>query len=131
MYNMKKGRKLNRTSSHRKAMLSNMVVSLIKHESIKTTVAKAKEIRRMIDKLIYLGIKNSVFSRRLVFKVVKDRTIVKKIFDVIAPRYNDRNGGCTTILKVGFRKGDNAPLSIIKLINNNSNDKIVKDISAK
>lgn len=131
MYNMKKGRKLNRTSSHRKAMLSNMVVSLIKHESIKTTVAKAKETRRMIDKLIYLGLQNSVYSRRLAFKVVKDRTIVKKLFDVISPRYNNRNGGCTTIVKIGFRKGDNAPLSIIKLINNDSNDKIIKNTSAK
>jgi len=131
MHNIKKGRKLNRTSSHRKAMLNNMVVSLIKHESIKTTVAKAKETRRMIDKLIYLGLKNTVYSRRLAFRIVKDRTVIKKLFDIISPRYIDRNGGCTTIMKIGFRKGDNAPLSIIKLINNDSNDKVVKDISAK
>ena len=108
--------KLGRTTSHRLAMISNMVVSLITHERIETTHPKAKEVRRVAEKVITLGKTNSVHSRRQAFKIVKDESIVKKVFDVLGPRFATRPGGYTRILKVGFRHGDNAPMSILELV---------------
>lgn len=110
------GRKLNRTTSHRLSMLSNMAVSLFNHERITTTHPKAKEVRRVAEKLITLGKRNTLHARRLAFRVLKDETVVKKVFDEIAPRFTNRPGGYTRILKVGFRHGDNAPMSIIELV---------------
>lgn len=104
-------RKLNRTSSHRLAMLRNMMVSLLRHETIKTTLPKAKELRCVAEKMITLGKKPSLANRRLAFDRLRDREIVVKLFDVIGPRYATRNGGYLRILKCGFRDGDNAPMA--------------------
>ncbi len=109
-------RKLNRTSSHRLAMLRNMTNSLLKHEVIKTTLPKAKELRRVIEPIITLGKKPSLASRRLAFDRLRDRDIVVKLFDEIGPRYASRNGGYLRILKFGFRKGDNAPMALVELL---------------
>lgn len=109
-------RKLNRTSSHRLAMLRNMSVSLLKHEAIKTTLPKAKELRRVVEPLITLGKKPSLANRRLAFDRLRDREIVVKLFDVIGPRYATRNGGYLRILKCGFRDGDNAPMALVQLL---------------
>ncbi len=109
-------RKLNRTSSHRLAMLRNMTNSLLKHEVIKTTLPKAKELRRVIEPIITLGKKPSLANRRLAFDRLRDRDIVVKLFDEIGPRYAKRNGGYLRILKFGFRKGDNAPMALVELL---------------
>ena len=109
-------RKLNRTSSHRLAMLRNLSVSLLKHELIKTTVPKAKELRRVVEPIITLGKKPSLANRRLAFARLRDEDIVKKLFDEIGPRYTARNGGYLRILKFGFRKGDNAPMALMSLM---------------
>lgn len=109
-------RKLNRTSSHRLAMLRNMTNSLLKHEVIKTTLPKAKELRRVVEPIITLGKKPSLANRRLAFDRLRDRDIVVKLFDEIGPRYAKRNGGYLRILKFGFRKGDNAPLALVELM---------------
>ncbi len=109
-------RKLNRTSSHREAMFRNMAVSLLRHEAIKTTVPKAKELRRVVEPLINLGKTPSLANRRLAFDRLRDREIVVKIFDELGPRYATRNGGYTRILKMGFRNGDNAPLAFVELL---------------
>lgn len=109
-------RKLNRTSSHRLAMLRNMTNSLLKHEVIKTTLPKAKELRRVIEPIITLGKKPSLANRRLAFNRLRDRDIVVKLFDEIGPRYAKRNGGYLRILKFGFRKGDNAPMALVELL---------------
>jgi large subunit ribosomal protein L17 len=109
-------RKLNRTSSHRLAMLRNMTVSLLRHEEIKTTVPKAKELRRVAEPMITLGKKPSLANRRLAFDRLRDREIVAKLFDDLGPRYAKRNGGYLRILKMGFRKGDNAPLALVSLL---------------
>ena len=105
-------RKLNRTSSHRLAMLRNMTVSLLRHEVIKTTLPKAKELRRVAEPLLTLGKAPSLANRRLAFDRLRDREIVIKLFDELGPRYAKRNGGYLRILKTGFRKGDNAPLAL-------------------
>ena len=110
------GRKLNRTTAHRQSMLGNMVVSLIRHERITTTHPKAKEVRRLAEKVITLGKRNNLHSRRLAFRIVKDETIVKKVFDELGPLFAQRPGGYTRILKVGFRHGDNAPMSVLELV---------------
>lgn len=110
------GRKLGRKTAHRLSMLGNMVVSLIEHERITTTHPKAKEARRLAEKVITLGKKNTLHSRRLAFSIVKDETIVKKLFDVLGPRFAQRPGGYTRIMKVGFRHGDNAEMSILELV---------------
>lgn len=110
------GRKLGRTTPHRKAMLANMVSSLIEHERIHTTVPKAKEARRMVEKLITLGKANTIHARRKVFAVVQDETVVKKVFDVLGPRFAARPGGYTRILRTGFRHGDNAEMSFLELV---------------
>ena len=109
-------RKLNRTSSHRLAMLRNMTVSLLRHETIKTTLPKAKELRRVVEPIITLGKKPSLANRRLAFDRLRDREIVVKLFDVIGPRYATRNGGYLRILKCGFRDGDNAPMAYVELL---------------
>ena len=109
-------RKLNRTSSHRQAMLRNMMVSLLRHEAIKTTLPKAKELRRVVEPMITLGKKPSLANRRLAFDRLRDREIVGKVFDVLGPRFANRNGGYLRILKMGFRVGDNAPMAYVELL---------------
>jgi large subunit ribosomal protein L17 len=109
-------RKLNRTSSHRLAMLRNMTVSLLRHEEITTTLPKAKELRRVVEPMITLGKKPSLANRRLAFDRLRDRAIVAKLFDDLGPRYAKRNGGYLRILKAGFRKGDNAALALVSLM---------------
>ncbi len=109
-------RKLNRTSSHRLAMLRNMTVSLLRHEVIKTTLPKAKELRRVAEPILTLGKNPSLANRRLAFARLRDREIVTKLFDELGPRYATRNGGYSRILKFGFRKGDNAPMALIELL---------------
>ncbi|MCA6217304.1 50S ribosomal protein L17 [Ideonella sp. B7] len=109
-------RKLNRTSEHRAAMLRNMSVSLLQHEAIKTTLPKAKELRRVVEPLITLAKVDSVANRRLAFARLRDRDIVTKLFTELAQRYNTRPGGYTRILKMGFRVGDNAPMAFVELV---------------
>ena len=109
-------RKLNRTSSHRLAMLRNMTVSLLRHEEIRTTLPKAKELRRVAEPMITLGKKPSLANRRLAYDRLRDREIVEKLFADLGPRYAKRNGGYLRILKTGFRKGDNAPLALVSLM---------------
>ncbi len=109
-------RKLNRTSSHRLAMLRNMTVSLLRHEAIKTTLPKAKELRRVVEPMITLGKKPSLANRRLAFDRLRDREIVGKLFDELGPRYANRPGGYLRILKCGFRVGDNAPMAFVELV---------------
>ena len=109
-------RKLNRTSSHRLAMLRNMTVSLLRHETIKTTLPKSKELRRVVEPIITLGKKPSLANRRLAFDRLRDREMVVKLFDEIGPRYATRNGGYLRILKCGFRQGDNAPMAFVELL---------------
>ena len=109
-------RKLNRTSAHRLAMLRNMTVSLLRHETIKTTLPMAKELRRVVEKMINMGKKPSLANRRLAFDRLRDREIVVKLFDVLGPRYANRNGGYLSILKCGFRDGDNAPMALVTLL---------------
>jgi large subunit ribosomal protein L17 len=109
-------RKLNRTSSHRQAMLRNMAVSLLRHEAIKTTLPKAKELRRVVEPIITLGKKPSLANRRLAFDRLRDREIVLKVFDELGPRFASRNGGYLRILKMGFRVGDNAPMAYVELL---------------
>ncbi len=110
------GRKLNRTSSHRKAMFANMVVALLKHEQIKTTLPKAKDLRPIAEKIITLGKSGTLHDRRRAYAILRDDAVVAKLFSVIAERYKTRNGGYTRVLKAGFRYGDAAPLAIIELV---------------
>ena len=109
-------RKLNRTSAHRQAMLRNMMNSLIAHEAIKTTVPKAKELRRVVEPMITLAKNDSVANRRLAFARLRDDASVSKLFTELGPRYNARPGGYTRILKMGFRVGDNAPMAFVELV---------------
>ncbi|MCB5186412.1 50S ribosomal protein L17 [Methylobacillus caricis] len=109
-------RKLNRTSSHRQAMLRNMANSLLRHEIIKTTLPKAKELRRVAEPLITLGKEATLANRRLAFNRLRDREIVGKLFSDLGPRYQTRNGGYLRILKCGFRVGDNAPMALVELV---------------
>ena len=109
-------RKLNRTSSHRLAMLRNMPVSLLRHEVIKTTLPKAKELRRVAEPILTLGKKPSLANRRIAFNRLRDREMVVKLFGELGPRYSKRNGGYLRILKFGFRKGDNAPMALVELM---------------
>src|ERR1700675_830264 len=109
-------RKLNRTSSHRLAMLRNMTNSLLRHEVIKTTLPKAKELRRVAEPIITLGKKPSLANRRLAFNRLRDREMVIKLFDQLGPRFANRNGGYLRILKFGFRRGDNAPMALVELL---------------
>ncbi len=123
MRHRKSGRKLNRTASHRKAMFANMCASLIKHEQIVTTLPKAKDLRPILEKLITLAKKGDLHSRRIAASRIGDETQAKKLFDVLGPRYQDRQGGYTRVLKAGFRYGDNAPIAVIELVD--------RDVSAK
>ena len=109
-------RKLNRTSSHRLAMFRNMTVSLLRHEAFKTTLPKAKELRRVAEPILTLGKNPSLANRRLAFARLRDREMVTKLFDELGPRYAARNGGYSRILKFGFRKGDNAPMALVELM---------------
>ncbi len=123
MRHQKQGRKLNRTASHRKAMFANMAASLIEHEQIVTTLPKAKDLRPIAEKLITLGKRGDLHARRLAISQIKDVEQVKKLFEVLGPRYKDRNGGYCRVLKAGFRFGDNAPLAVIEFVD--------RDVEAK
>ena len=116
-------RKLNRTHEHRKAMFANMVCSIIEHEQIKTTVPKAKELKRIIDKIITLGKKGNLHARRIAGSRIRQDDAVKKLFDILGPRYKDRAGGYSRVLKAGYRYGDMAPMAIIELVD--------RDVGAK
>lgn len=111
-----KGRKLNKTSSHKKAMFANMAAALIKHEQIITTLPKAKEMKRVMDRLITLGKRGNLHSRRLAVARIRDEAMAKKLFEVLAERYKDRSGGYTRVLKAGYRYGDSAPVAVIELV---------------
>jgi large subunit ribosomal protein L17 len=116
MRHRKTGRQLNRNSSHRKAMFQNMTCSLLRHEIIKTTLPKAKELRRIAEPLITMARNDSVHKRRVAFSRLRDRDTVTKLFSELGPRYKDRPGGYTRILKTGYRAGDNAPMAYIELV---------------
>ncbi len=116
MRNARTGRKLNPTASHRKAMFANMAVALIKHEQIKTTLPKAKDLRRVVDRLITLGKRGGLHARRQALATLRDDAIAAKLFDDLGPRYKDRPGGYTRVLKAGFRYGDMAPMAVIELV---------------
>ena len=120
-------RKLNRTHEHRKAMFANMVCSLIEHEQIHTTLPKAKELKRIVDKYITLGKKGSLHSRRQAISRLKQNSAVIKLFETLAPRYKERNGGYTRVLKAGFRYGDAAPLAVIEFVDRDVSAKGAKD----
>ncbi|MEH2514115.1 large subunit ribosomal protein L17 [Nitrobacteraceae bacterium AZCC 1564] len=116
-------RKLNRTAEHRRAMFANMCASLIKHEQIVTTLPKAKELRPIVEKLVTLGKKGGLSNRRQAISEMRDVEQAKKLFDVLAPRYKDRQGGYTRIIKAGFRYGDNAPLAVIEFVDRDEDAK--------
>ena len=118
-----KNKKLNKTSSHRKAMFMNMSNALIKHEQITTTLAKAKELRRFVEKIITLGKKADLLSRRKAISILQDQKMSKKVFDVLADRYKNRSGGYTRIIKLGNRFGDNAPTAVIEFVDRDENAK--------
>jgi large subunit ribosomal protein L17 len=127
MRHRQSNRKLNRTTSHRLAMFRNMTVSLLKHEVIKTTLPKAKELRRFVEPLITLGKEPSLANHRLAFDRMRDRDMVVKLFAELGPRYKTRPGGYTRILKFGFRNGDNAPMALIELVDRPDSDADVVD----
>ena len=116
MRHQKSGRKLNRTSSHRQAMFRNMAASLIRHEEIRTTLPKAKELRRVAEPLITMARRPSLARRRLAFARLRDSAAVAKLFDELGPRFQDRPGGYTRVLKCGFRTGDHAPMALVQLV---------------
>src|SRR4030095_10260179 len=116
-------RKLNRTSEHRRAMFGNMAAALIKHEQIVTTLPKAKDLRPIVEKLVTLGKRGDLHARRQAIAEIRDVAMVKKLFDVLGPRYKDRKGGYTRILKAGFRYGDNAPVAVIEFVDRDGDAK--------
>jgi large subunit ribosomal protein L17 len=116
-------RKFNRTAEHRRAMFANMCAALIKHEQIMTTLPKAKDLRPIVEKLVTLGKRGGLTARRQAIAEIRDAAMVKKLFDVLAPRYRERNGGYTRVLKAGFRYGDNAPVGVIEFVD--------RDVAAK
>ncbi|MBI4525108.1 MAG: 50S ribosomal protein L17 [Deltaproteobacteria bacterium] len=116
MRHLKRGVKLNRTSSHRRALMSNLVTSLLREERIQTTDPKAKEVRRWTDHVIGLGKQGTLHARRQALGIIRDEAVVRKLFDTVAPRFKDRPGGYTRIVKVGWRRGDHAPLSMVELL---------------
>lgn len=118
-----KGRKLNKSTSHRKAMFANMAAALVKHEQIVTTLPKAKELKPFVEKLVTLGKKGTLASRRQAIATMRDETQTQKLFDVLATRYKDRSGGYTRVLKAGYRYGDNAPMAVIELVDRDVNAK--------
>jgi large subunit ribosomal protein L17 len=117
------GRKLNRTSSHRKAMFANMAVALVKHEQITTTLPKAKELRQIVEKLVTLGKRGDLHARRLIIAKTRDQVTATKLIDVLGPRYEERPGGYLRVLKAGFRHGDDAPMAVIEFVD--------RDVAAK
>ncbi len=127
MRHLKTGRKLNRNSSHRQAMFRNMAASLLSHEAIRTTVPKAKELRRVVEPLITLAKSDSVANRRLAFSRLRQRGVVTKLFTEIGPRYRDRPGGYTRILKCGFRQGDAAPMALMELVDRPQTEAVAAD----
>ena len=127
MRHRKSGRQLNRNSSHRKAMFRNMAVSLMQHEIIRTTLPKAKELRRVAEPLITMAKIDSVAKRRLAFSRLRDRDIVTKLFNELGPRYKERSGGYLRILKCGFRPGDKAPMAIVELMGRPDSDAVVEE----
>ena len=131
MRHHKSGRKLNRTSSHRSAMFRNMAVSLLRHEQIRTTLPKAKELRRVAEPLITLGKRPSLANRRLAFARLRDREIVGKLFDDIGIRFKDRPGGYLRVLKTGFRAGDAAPMAIVQLVERKAQEALAEEKAAK
>ena len=130
MRHRQSGRKLNRTSSHRKSLFKNMAQALLKHEQIVTTLPKAKELKRVVEKLITLGKKGNLHSRRLAFNQIRDKHMVSKLFEGLAKRYSDRKGGYTRVLKAGFRYGDSAPMAVIELVDRDENAKGAGEINA-
>lgn len=130
MRHRKSGRHLNRTSSHRKAMFKNMAASLFEHEVIKTTLPKAKELRRVIEPLITLAKQDSVANRRLAMARTADREVVGKLFNELGPRYDARPGGYTRILKCGFRSGDNAPMAYVELVDRPITEEVAEEVEA-
>jgi large subunit ribosomal protein L17 len=116
MYHGRKKRRFNRTAEHRKAMFSNMSQALIKHEQIVTTLPKAKDLRPVVEKLITLGKRGDLHARRQAIAQIKDVVLVRKLFDILGPRYKDRNGGYCRVLKAGFRYGDNAAMAVIEFV---------------
>ncbi len=131
MYHGKAGRKLGRTSSHREAMFRNMVTSVIKHERIRTTDAKAKEVRKIAEKMITLGKRGDLHARRQALAFVRDKEMVKKLFGELSERYRERHGGYTRIVKVGYRAGDNAPVSILEFIHDERKKEKTEDKAKK
>ncbi len=123
MYHGRKKRRFNRTAEHRKAMFANMCQALIKHEQIVTTLPKAKDLRPVIEKLVTLGKRGDLHARRQAIAQIRDVVMVKKLFDVLGPRYKERNGGYTRVLKAGFRFGDNAAMAVIEFVD--------RDVDAK
>jgi large subunit ribosomal protein L17 len=123
MYHGRQKRRFNRTAEHRKAMFANMCQALIKHEQIVTTLPKAKDLRPVVEKLVTLGKRGDLHARRQAISQMKDAVLVKKLFDVLGPRYKDRNGGYTRVLKAGFRHGDNAAMAVIEFVD--------RDVDAK
>jgi large subunit ribosomal protein L17 len=111
-----RGRRFNRTAEHRKAMFANMSAALIKHEQIVTTLPKAKDLRPVVEKLVTLGRRDDIYARRLAMSQLRDAAMVKKLFEVLGPRYKERPGGYLRVLKAGFRYGDNAPLAVIEFV---------------
>ena len=123
MYHGHKKRRFGRTAEHRKAMFSNMCANLIHHEQIVTTLPKAKDLRPVVEKLVTLGKRGDLHARRMAMAEIRQAAVVKKLFDVIGPRYKDRQGGYTRVLKAGFRYGDDAPMAVIEFVD--------RDVSAK
>jgi len=121
------GRKLNRTSSHRKAMFANMAASLIEHEQIVTTLPKAKDLRPIVEKLVTLGKRGDLHARRQAIAAIRDEKAVRRLFETLAPRYASRNGGYLRIMKAGFRYGDNAPLAVIEFVDRDTSAKGAAD----
>ena len=121
MYHGRSKRRFNRTAEHRKAMFANMSCALIKHEQIITTLPKAKDLRPVVEKLVTLGKRGDQHARRQAIAQIKDVELVKKLFDVLGPRYKERNGGYTRVLKAGFRYGDNAPMAVIEFVDRDVN----------
>ncbi|MBI1868018.1 MAG: 50S ribosomal protein L17 [Methylocystis sp.] len=123
MYHRRAKRRFGRTHEHRKAMFANMAQALVKHEQIVTTLPKAKDLRSVVEKLVTLGKRGDLHARRQAIAQIKDVALVRKLFDVLGPRYKERNGGYTRVLKAGFRYGDNAPLAVIEFVDRDVNAK--------
>jgi large subunit ribosomal protein L17 len=124
-----KGRRFNRMAAHRKAMFANLAQALITHEQIVTTLPKAKDLRPVVEKLVTLGKRGDLHARRLAVAQVRDESVVKKLFDVLGPRYKDRKGGYTRVLKAGFRFGDNAPMAVIEFVDRDVDAKGKEDLA--